>query len=99
MDSQGFVIASRGNVPDDGFEGTGAELCFAMEQMDKLDSSGAILKAVELQFESYTLAAIRVPTKDDTGSFTLGFVGSRALMPEVRDAIIRQANLGIDFML
>ncbi len=27
VDSQGFVIASRGNVPKDGFEGIGAELC------------------------------------------------------------------------
>ncbi len=99
VDSQGFVIASRGNIPDDGFEGMGAELCFAMEQLDKLDSNGAELKAVELQFEAHTVAAIRIAPNDDMGGFILGFVGSQALIPEIRDAVIRQANLGIGHMI
>lgn len=90
VDSQGFVIASRGNVPSGDFTGTGAELCFAMEQLASIDHASGTLQSVELQFEGYKLIGIRAVTPDPATSFILGFVGSRSLGDDLRRTIVRQ---------
>jgi hypothetical protein len=89
VDSQGFVIGSRGNVPEDAFEGVGAELCYAMEMLDRVDPEAGPLRAVDLHFAARNLVALRAD-EPSCGRFVIGFVGSHPLSTEVRDAIVAQ---------
>ncbi len=89
VDAQGFVVATRGNVPTNQFEGLGAELSYAMEQLSRIDVEAGSLLTMELQFASRRLLAIQV-VGEGAGSFVVGFVGPRPLSDEVRGAIMRQ---------
>ncbi len=86
VDPQGFVIARRGNVPDDGFEGTGAELCYAMSELQRVDPGAGALLAIDLHFEGRKVVAVRAE-EQGIGSFVLGFVGSRSFSAQVSDAL------------
>lgn len=89
VDSQGFVIASRGNVPKDGFEGIGAELCYAMDQLGRINPAGGALRLLELQFDGNRLIGIRAEAAD-MGTVLIGFQGTRSLADETRDSLVRQ---------
>jgi len=89
VDSEGFVIGSRGNVPEDAFEGTGAELCYAMEMLDRIDPDAGPLRAVDLHFSGRNLVAL-CAEEESCGRFVIGFVGSQPLSTQVRDAIVAQ---------
>lgn len=89
VDAQGFVIGSRGNAPKEGFEGIGAELCFAMEQLDRIDPESGQLEALELHFGPTNILGIKT-TDNEGGAFILGFVGPRAVHESVREAVHRQ---------
>lgn len=89
VDPQGFVVATRGNVPADHFEGLGAELAYAMEQLDRIDLESGSLLTLELQFVSRRLLAVRV-AREGASSFVVGFVGSKPLADEVRAVLMRQ---------
>lgn len=91
VDPQGFVVATRGNVPTDHFDGLGAELAYAMEQLDRIDTEAGSLLSIELQFASRRLMAMRV-SGDRDNSFVIGYVGSRPLADEIRNAIARQVT-------
>ena len=95
VDAQGFVIGSRGNAPASGFEGIGAELCFAMEQLDRIAPESGDLGALELHFGSTNILGIKV-SSEKRGSFILGFVGSRGVHESVRDAVYKQATHNLD---
>lgn len=95
VDPQGFVVATRGNVPANQFEGLGAEMAYAMEQLDRIDAESGSLLTLELQFASRRLLAVRV-ARNGSGSFVIGFVGARPLTDEVRAAIMRQLAHSVD---
>jgi hypothetical protein len=95
VDSQGFVVATRGNVPADQFSGLGAELAYAMEQLDRIDVEAGSLMSIELQFASRRLMAVRL-AKEGVGSIVIGFVGSRPLADDVREGLVRQATYSLD---
>jgi hypothetical protein len=90
VDSQGFVIASRGNAPSGEFTGLGAELCYAMEQLATMDQASGALRALELHFEGYKLIGLRLNVEDGRGGYVLGFIGSRSLSDEMRGLMFRQ---------
>lgn len=98
VDSQGFVVATRGNVPANQFEGLGAEMAYAMEQLDRIDPDAGALQTLELQYVSRRLLAVRVH-KEESGSFVLGFVGARPLADEVRTVILRQLTHSLGQLL
>jgi len=98
VDPQGFVVATRGNVPTDHFDGLGAELAYAMEQLDRIDTEAGSLLSIELQFASRRLMAMRV-SRDSDSSFVIGYVGSRPLGDEVRNAIARQVAHSLDRLI
>ncbi len=95
VDPQGFVVATRGNVPANQFEGLGAEIAYAMEQLDRIDTDSGSLLTIELQFATRRLLAVRV-AKEEGGSFVIGFVGARPLADEVRGALLRQLAHSLD---
>lgn len=87
VDSQGFVIASRGRIPDDGFEAVGAELCLAMEQLDRLDQDAGILHAIELVFQNHRIIGMR-GHDEERGTFVVGFVVVTAVGGQAQQMII-----------
>ena len=95
VDPQGFVVATRGNVPANQFAGLGAEIAYAMEQLDRIDVESGSFLTLELQFESRRLLAVRV-ARNGGGSLVVGFVGARPLADEVRAAIMRQLTHRVD---
>ena len=90
VDSQGFVIASRGALPSGDFTATGAELCYTMGQLESFDHASGKLQALELQFDGYRLLGLRVLAESDGPPFILGLVGSRPIGDELRRGIVRQ---------
>ncbi len=97
VDSQGFVIASRGNVPKDGFDGIGAELCYAMDQLDKISPESGHLRVLELGFTGSRITGIKI-AGEALGPLVIGFLGSRPLTDELRDSIVRQLDLNRERM-
>lgn len=95
VDSQGFVIASRGNVPSDGFAGTGAELCYMMEYVPKIDPEAGELRSVEFEFNSRSIVGLRVGG-DGKLLYVLGLVGSASLPQDVKDAISKQLHFNLE---
>lgn len=64
VDSQGFIIASRGRVPGHGFEGTGAELICSVEQLERIDPDAGKLQWVELDFDKRRVVGFVTPPRD-----------------------------------
>lgn len=64
VNNQGLVMASAGQVPKDGFESTGAELSFSMEQVEKIDYAVGRLRWAHLDFDLRRLVGYRA-TKDE----------------------------------
>lgn len=73
VDSQGFVIASRGRVPGHGFEGTGAELVCSVEQLVRVDPEAGTLLWVDLDFDKRRIVAF-VTATEDSGCFVVGLI-------------------------
>lgn len=76
VDSQGFVIASRGNVPADGFAGVGAETCYLMEEIEGIDSEAGPLRAIEMTFDNRTILGFRMILSDGAAT-AVGFIISQ----------------------
>jgi hypothetical protein len=64
-DSQGFVIASRGRIPGQGFEGTGAELICSVEQLERIAPDAGKLLWLDLDFDRYRMVGIITPPVDE----------------------------------
>lgn len=61
VDSQGFIIASRGRIPGHGFEGTGAEMVCSVEQLERIAPDAGNLSWVDLDFDKRRIAGFVTP--------------------------------------
>ncbi len=73
VDSQGFVIASRGRVPGHGFDGTGAELICSVEQLDRIDPDAGKLIWIDLDFDKRRIVGF-IPPSDKKEYYVLGLI-------------------------
>lgn len=73
VDSQGFIIASRGRVPSEGFEGTGAELVCSVEQLERVAPDAGKLLWVDLDFDKRRVVAFITPS-ESADHYVVGFV-------------------------
>ncbi len=80
VDPQGFVIGSSGNVPEDGFEGTGAELSYVMSQADVMNPEMGGLRSIALEFANRRLSGFRSGVTDGEG-FVIAFIDAEAFDP------------------
>jgi hypothetical protein len=87
IDPEGFVIGSRGAVPEDGFEGTGAELSYLMGQADAMNPEGGAVRSVRLEYPDRTLVGLRTEA-DEAAGFVLAFLDPQALTPALGAAIL-----------
>jgi len=98
VDPQGFVIGSSGNVPEDGFEGTGAELSYVMSQADVMDPEMGGLKSVWLEFANLRVAGFRADLGGAEG-FIIACVDPDAFNPATRTQIARQLEHSFSVLL
>lgn len=89
VDPQGFVIGSSGNVPEDGFEGTGAELSYVMSQADTMNPEMGGLRSVGLEYADRRLAGFRAELGGAMG-FVIAFIDADAFTTATRRQVARQ---------
>jgi len=89
VDSQGFIIASRGRVPGHGFEGTGAELICSVEQLERVDPDAGKLQWVDLDFDKRRVVGFITPPRDSE-YFVIGLMAPDSAYHSLKQVINRQ---------
>jgi hypothetical protein len=89
VDSQGFIIASRGRVPSHGFEGTGAELVCSVEQLERVEPDAGKLLWVDLDYDKRRVAAFVTPA-ENSDFFVLGFIAPDPGYHSLKQIVTRQ---------
>jgi len=88
VDSQGFVIACRGRIPSQGFEGAGAELICSIEQLERIAPDAGKILCIDVDFDKRRIVGF-VATSQDT-PYVVGLVAPEPLRIESKHKIIRQ---------
>jgi len=89
VDSQGFVIASRGRVPGHGFDGTGAELICSVEQLERIDPDAGHLIWIDLDFDKRRVVGF-IPPSDKAEYYVLGLIAPDPSYASLKQMITRQ---------
>jgi hypothetical protein len=89
VDSQGFVIASRGRMPNQGVEGPGAELVCSIEQLERIDPEAGSLLSVEMEFDKKRLLGFVAGT-GASSCYVVGLISPEAVSSSGKQAIIQQ---------
>ncbi|HKZ16925.1 MAG TPA: hypothetical protein VJ161_05595 [Geobacteraceae bacterium] len=89
VDSQGFVIASRGRLPNQGVEGTGAELVCSIEQLERIDPEAGKLLSVEMDFDKKRLLGF-VASTGEGNCYVVGLISPESVSLSGKQAIIQQ---------
>lgn len=91
VDSQGFIIACRGRIPSQGYEGAGAELICSIEQLERIAPDSGRLSCVDLEFDKKRLIGF-VATTDETEPYIVGLVSPETLTSQTKRRILHQVT-------
>jgi hypothetical protein len=89
VDSQGFVIASRGRLPNQGVEGPGAELVCSIEQLERIEPEAGKLLSVEMEFDKKRMLGFVAGT-GGSNCYVIGLISPESVSSAGKQAIIRQ---------
>jgi hypothetical protein len=89
VDSQGFVIASRGRVPSQGFEGAGAELICSIEQLERVAPDAGKIMCVDMDFDKRKIIGF-VASTEETSLYVVGLVAPEPLQLGVKQTLTQQ---------
>ena len=89
VDSQGFVIASRGRVPSQGFEGAGAELICSIEQLERIAPDAGNILCLDVDFDKRRIIGF-VASAENIAPYVVGLVAPEPLRTEVKLRVARQ---------
>lgn len=89
VDSQGFIIATRGRVPSHGFECTGAELVYSMDQLERIDPEAGKLFWIDLDYDKHRLVGFVTPS-EDMEHFIVGLVEPDPSYNSLKNTVSRQ---------
>lgn len=89
VDSQGFVIASRGRIPYRGIEGAGAELVCSIEQLERIDPDAGKLLYVEIEFDKRRLLGFAAGSGEHS-VYVAGFIAPGPLNMTIKQKIMQQ---------
>jgi hypothetical protein len=88
VDPQGFVIGTTGNVPEDGFEGTGAELSYVMSQANVLNQEMGALRSMHLRYDEHRVGGFRA--SGEAEGFLVAFIDAENFNLATQEEIARQ---------
>jgi hypothetical protein len=91
VDSQGFVVATRGDAASNGFVGVGADLCYAIEQLDRIEPEAGNLRSVDIEFSGQRMTALKVDN-DEGQMVIISFVAPIPMSDDIKRAIHTQAE-------
>ncbi len=89
VDSQGFVIASRGRIPGQGIEGVGAELVCSIDQLERIDPDAGRLLNVEIELDKRRLVGF-VTGVGEQNVYVVGLIASEPLNSSIKHKILHQ---------
>lgn len=89
VDSQGFVIASRGRIPGQGFEGTGAEMVCLLEQLERVSPDAGALSFIDMEFDKKRLFGA-VAAAEGPVFYVVGLVSPEPINHKLKQRIIQQ---------
>jgi hypothetical protein len=89
VDSQGFVIANRGRVPSQGFEGAGAELICSIEQLERIAPDAGSIMCVDIDFDKRKIIGF-VATSEKSELYVVGLVAPEPLQFGVKQKLTQQ---------
>ena len=89
VDSQGFIIASRGRIPGWGIECTGAEMVCAVESLERIDPDAGKLIWVDLDFDRRRIVGFVAPAENEE-YFVVGFLSPDPAYYSHKQTILRQ---------
>jgi len=89
VDSQGFIIACRGRVPSQGYEGAGAELICSVEQLERIAPDAGRISCIDLEFDKKRLVGF-VAAPDETALYIVGLMAPDSLSGTSKHRILTQ---------
>jgi hypothetical protein len=89
VDSQGFVIASRGKAPADGFDAVGAEMCYKLSLLEGIESTAGKLVWADLEYNRTKIYGFRV-TSEHEEDFIIGFISHSFVTDDLKRLIRHQ---------
>ena len=89
VDSQGFVIASRGRIPGQGFEGTGAEMVCLLEQLERVAPDAGRISCIDMEFDKKRIFGAIAAT-DEQDFYVVGLVSPEPMNHMSKQRIIQQ---------
>ncbi len=91
IDSQGFIIANYGRIPADGLDGIGAELCYAIEMLNKISPGFGKVAWVDLDYDNSRIVGFQAGI-DEGSPFILGFISPNSSYFSQKINISRTVN-------
>ncbi len=97
VDSQGFIIACRGRIPSQGFEGAGAELICSIEQLERIAPDSGKLSCVDLEFDKKRMIGF-VTSTEENELYIVGLVSPETLTSQTKQKILHQISSNLPNM-
>jgi len=91
VNSEGFVIANWGDAESTRVDGLGADLCLALDELERTDPGGGRLQTVCLRFEMHWVIALRT-SHGESSAFTVGLISNVLLIEQLNDVLDAIAN-------
>lgn len=88
VDSQGFVIASRGRIPSQGFEGAGAELICSIEQLERIAPDAGTILCIDIDFDKRRIVGFAASC-ESTPPYVVGIVAPEPIRYESKQKMIQ----------
>lgn len=89
VDSQGFIIANRGRIPEEGFDGAGAEMICSVEQLQRIAPDAGEVSCIDIDFDKRRIIGF-VTTSEQTVQYAVVLVAPGLFASDLKGRIIRQ---------
>ena len=95
VDPQGFILMREGKeFPEDGFEGAGANLQLAVDQLRLMELDENEINVLDLKYPDKTVFIVRAQDKDND-YFTLCFIGDTAVSDVQKKILFQQIQRSV----
>ena len=90
VDPQGFILMREGEeFTDDGFEGAGANLKLAIEQLGRMELDSGEVQIMDFTYQKKNMLVVQVPDAD-VDIYTLCFIGASGITKVQKQVLFQQ---------